>query len=77
MTAILEDIVSEGGRLLELAARDGVDVRLLGGVAIRLRAPGEYPQAFDRAYKDLDFAVPPKTSAAADVFGGTAKSRSL
>jgi hypothetical protein len=68
MTAILEDIVSEGGRLLELAARDGVDVRLLGGVAIRLRAPGDYPAVFDRAYKDLDFAVPPKTSAAADRF---------
>jgi hypothetical protein len=57
VTAILEDIVAEGERLLGLGADAGVDLRLLGGVAIRLRAP-ELPPALQREYKDLDFAVP-------------------
>jgi hypothetical protein len=56
MTAILEDIVAEGERLLGLAAEADVDLRLLGGVAVRLRAP-EVPPALDREYKDLDFAI--------------------
>jgi hypothetical protein len=65
MTAILEDILAEGERLLGLASEAGVPLRLLGGVAIRLRAP-ELPAALDRAYKDLDFAVTKKGASAAD-----------
>jgi len=65
MTAILEDIVAEGKRLLDLAAADDVGMRLLGGVAIRLHAP-ECPPAFDREYKDLDFAVAKKAAGNAD-----------
>jgi hypothetical protein len=57
MTGILQDIVAEGERLLGLASDEGVPLRLLGGVAVRLRAP-ELPPALDREYKDLDFAVP-------------------
>jgi hypothetical protein len=57
VTPILEDIVAEGERVLGLASGDGVPVRLLGGVAVRLQAP-TLPPAFDRRYKDLDFAVP-------------------
>jgi hypothetical protein len=57
VTEILEDIVAEGERLLGLAADAGVNLRLLGGVAVRLRAP-ELPLALQREYKDLDFAVP-------------------
>ena len=57
MTAILDSVVDEGGRLLELARSDGSTLALLGGVAVRLRAP-EIPPALDREYKDLDFAVP-------------------
>jgi hypothetical protein len=57
VTPILEDIVAEGERLLDLASGDGVPVRLLGGVAVRLQAP-TLPPAFDRQYKDLDFAAP-------------------
>jgi hypothetical protein len=64
-TPILEDIVAEGERVLGLASGDGVAVRLLGGVAVRLQAP-TLPPAFDRAYKDLDFAVPKGGSSAAD-----------
>jgi hypothetical protein len=65
VTPILEDIVAEGERLLGLAAGDGVAIRLLGGVAVRLQAP-DLPPAFDRRYKDLDFAAPKGGSGAAD-----------
>jgi hypothetical protein len=65
MTAILEDIVAEGERVLGLASEAGVPLRLLGGVAIRLRAP-QLPAALDRTYKDLDFAVTKKGAGAAD-----------
>jgi len=65
VTPILEDIVAEGERLLDLAAGDGVAVRLLGGVAVRLRAES-LPAAFDREYKDLDFAAPKGGAGAAD-----------
>ena len=64
-TPILEDIVAEGERVLGLASGDGVAARLLGGVAVRLQAP-TLPPAFDRTYKDLDFAVPKGGSGAAD-----------
>jgi Uncharacterised nucleotidyltransferase len=65
MTAILQDIVAEGERVLGLASKAGVSLRLLGGVAVRLRAP-ELPAALDRTYKDLDFAVSRKGASAAD-----------
>jgi hypothetical protein len=67
VTPILEDIVAEGERLLGLAADDGVAIRLLGGVAVRLQAPA-LPPAFDRQYKDLDLAAPKGGSQAADRF---------
>src|SRR3954453_11384726 len=65
VTPILEDVVAEGERLLDIATVDGVAVRLLGGVAVRLQAP-TLPPAFDRAYKDLDFAIPKGASGSAD-----------
>lgn len=57
MSAIKADIVGEGERLLELARNDGATLALLGGVAVRLRAP-DVPTSLERQYKDLDFAVP-------------------
>jgi hypothetical protein len=65
MTGILEDIVAEGERLLGIAAQEGVPLRLLGGVAVRLQAP-ELPSALAREYKDIDFAVTKKGAGAAD-----------
>src|SRR5919198_4033506 len=65
MTAILEDIVGEGERLLEMPDSNGVDLRLLGGVAVRLHAP-QIPASLDREYKDLDFAVGKKRAGDAD-----------
>jgi Uncharacterised nucleotidyltransferase len=55
-SSILEDIVAEGERLLGLGEATGVDMRLLGGVAIRLHA-SDLPPSLAREYKDLDFAV--------------------
>jgi hypothetical protein len=65
MSDILEDIVSEGERLLGLADQQGVPLRLLGGVAVRLKAP-EIPPSLAREYKDIDFAVTKKAGGAAD-----------
>jgi hypothetical protein len=56
-TAILPSVVEEAERLLDQAAGQGTTLALLGGVAVRLRAP-EVPAALDREYKDIDFAVP-------------------
>ncbi|MGH2861744.1 MAG: hypothetical protein ACRDLT_09620 [Solirubrobacteraceae bacterium] len=64
MSAILPDLVEEGERLLALAHDQGATFALLGGVAVRVRAP-EVPPALDREYKDLDFAVPKGSGAAA------------
>jgi hypothetical protein len=65
MTTTLADIVAEGERLLGLADEAGLELRLLGGVAVRLRAP-EVPPPLDREYKDLDFAVRKKGAGALD-----------
>jgi hypothetical protein len=65
MTGILEDIVAEGERLLGMASQEGVPLRLLGGVAVCLKAP-ELPPSLSRQYKDIDFAVTKKGGGAAD-----------
>jgi hypothetical protein len=65
MTGILEDIVAEGERLLGIASQEGVPMRLLGGVAVRLTAP-ELPSTLARDYKDIDFATTKKGAGAAD-----------
>ncbi len=57
MSEIRADIVEEGGRLLALAGGDGLPLRLLGGVAIRLRAPSALPPALERRCRDLDFVT--------------------
>lgn len=64
-TEILSDIVAEGQRLLGLAHGNGSAIALLGGVAVRLRAP-VVPPSLDRSYKDLDFAVSKGRGADAD-----------
>ena len=60
MGVIHEDVVAEGERLIGRAADEGVPLRLLGGVGMRLRAPGELAPAFRRAYADLDFVTTKK-----------------
>jgi hypothetical protein len=58
---ILADIVEEGRRVLGAATRENVPLRLLGGVAVRLRSAG-LPPALQREYKDLDFVTTKKAS---------------
>jgi hypothetical protein len=61
---ILEDVVAEGKRMIGRAREDGVPIRLLGGVAIGLRATGELAPAFRRTYADLDFVASKKAAGA-------------
>jgi hypothetical protein len=63
------DVVFEGQRLLARAAEAEVPLRLLGGVAIKLRAAGELLPAFRRSYADLDFVTAKKGAGrAAELF---------
>jgi hypothetical protein len=59
---IQHDVVSEGERLIARASADGVPLRLLGGVGMRLRAPGELAPVFRRTYADLDFVTAKKAA---------------
>jgi hypothetical protein len=68
MSGIEADVVAEGKRLLGRAAADGILLRLLGGVAICLRAPGEVPPTLVRTYGDLDFVTARRGSARAAQF---------
>jgi len=56
-SGIQADIVAEAERLLELAHSEAVPLRLLGGIAVRLRAVGGLPEVFSRRYADLDFVT--------------------
>jgi hypothetical protein len=60
---IRSDVVEEALRVAEEAEREGLPLRLLGGVAIRLRAKDGLHPAFERAYADLDWITPKGTSA--------------
>jgi hypothetical protein len=57
VSAIEADVVAEARRLLARADETGVALRLLGGVAIRLRAPAALQAPFARPYADLDFVT--------------------
>jgi hypothetical protein len=57
MTAPLADPIAEARRLAALAAARGLTVRLLGGVAVAIRAADALPSGLRRSYKDLDFAT--------------------
>lgn len=64
METPLADIVDEGVRLVALAEQRGVPLRLLGGVAVRLRCPDAAVRPeLARAYKDLDVVVPKRAAA--------------
>ena len=56
------EIVTEGRRLVEEAAAHGIAVRLLGGVAIWLRASEGARAALGRSYPDLDLVARKKDS---------------
>ncbi len=60
----LPDPIGEARRLTTLAHADQVTVRLLGGVAVAIRAKGRLPSALQRSYKDLDFVTGHRDAAA-------------
>jgi hypothetical protein len=48
------DVVDEARRVMEAAASNGVVVRLIGGVAVRVRADSRFHPALARDYQDID-----------------------
>jgi hypothetical protein len=68
VSEIHADIVAEARRLTSRASDQGLPLRLLGGVAIRLRAPDDCPPVFARDYGDLDWVTAKGTSAATQAF---------
>jgi Uncharacterised nucleotidyltransferase len=64
VSEIRADIVEEAKRLLELAKTEGVPLRILGGVAIFLRAPQPLPDALRRSFADVDFVTAKGSSGA-------------
>ena len=55
---IQKDMVAEAVRVAEKAEAEGVALRLLGGVAIKVRAREGLQPAFEREYADLDWITP-------------------
>ena len=51
---ILPDVVDEARRLLAAADEEGLRLRLIGGVAVRLHVQGELNPAFAREIRDID-----------------------
>ncbi len=60
----LEDGPAEAQRLIDAGTARGVVLRLLGGVAVRLRCPHATHRSLTRTYADLDFVTPKKQSRA-------------
>lgn len=65
MRDIRFDMAEEALRVAEEAEKAGQDLRLLGGVAIKLRARDGLEPAFRREYADLDWITPRGSSAGA------------
>src|SRR5215203_7232306 len=55
---IRADMVEEAVRVTEEAERQDVALRLLGGVAVKVRAREGLAPAFEREYADLDWITP-------------------
>ena len=68
MSGTRSDVVEEAVRTAEEAEREDLALRLLGGVAIRLRAKDGLHPAFEREYADLDWIVPKGKSSDAQKF---------
>jgi hypothetical protein len=65
---IQSDVLLEGTRLLRAAEAQSLPLRLIGGVAVRIRAGGRMHPAFERSYGDLDFVTGKRSSGAAQRF---------
>ena len=56
----LQDIHDEALRVVQAAQQQGITLRLLGGLAVRLHCPSANHRSLARAYPDIDFATPNK-----------------
>jgi hypothetical protein len=63
---IREDIQEEALRIMKEGDAQGILLRLLGGLAIRLHSPSASHRALSRSYPDLDFATPVRRSQAVE-----------
>jgi hypothetical protein len=68
MNDIRPDVVEEALRIAGKAEQEGLALRLLGGVAIKLRAKDGLNPVFRREYADHDWITPKGTSADAQRF---------
>lgn len=59
---ILEDIQEEALRIAKEGDAQGILLRLLGGLAVRMHSPSATHRALSRSYPDLDFATPVRRS---------------
>jgi hypothetical protein len=62
MTDIHYNIADEARRIVEAGQAQGIILRLLGGLAVRLRSPSATHRALARAYPDIDFVTPARRS---------------
>lgn len=53
----IDRLIEEGQDLVDEAERQGLSVRLMGGVGIRLLLAERFDPAFQRSYRDLDILV--------------------
>lgn len=56
----LENIQDEALRVVQTAQQQGITLRLLGGLAVRLHSPSARHRSLARPYPDIDFATPNK-----------------
>src|SRR5215208_6176413 len=68
MSDIRSDVVEEALRIADRAKQEGIALRLLGGIAIKLRAKDGLLPVFRREYGDSDWITPKGTSADAQRF---------
>src|SRR5262245_44388152 len=56
----LDNIQDEALRVVQTAQQQGITLRLLGGLAVRLHSPSATHRSLVRPYPDIDFATPNK-----------------
>jgi hypothetical protein len=59
----LADIHAEALRVVQSAQQQGITLRLLGGLAVRLHSPSANHRSLARPYPDIDYATPHKQAA--------------
>ena|SRR6266508_215478 len=63
---IHDDIESEARRIVAAGQAQGLLLRLLGGLAVRIHSPSASHRALARAYPDMDFVIPARRSHAGE-----------